>query len=267
MEKHLIAVDLDGTLLTDNKTISRRTKTALYKAMEKGHHVVISTGRPYRASKAFYTELDLNTPIVNFNGAYVHHPLNPNWGVFHSPLGLDTAKHLIKTCEAYDLVNIMVEVKDDVYIKNPEPMALEAFAVGNPKIITGDINETLNDGPTCVLVQPLRENVSHLIKDLEEQHADAVQQRSWGEPWNIIEIIRPGINKAVGLHRVAEDLNIPAHHIIAFGDEDNDIDMLQYAGLGIAMGNAVDDIKKIANDVTATNEEDGIAQYLEKVLL
>ncbi|TCP29771.1 hypothetical protein EV207_10863 [Scopulibacillus darangshiensis] len=266
MKRHLIAVDLDGTLLTDNKTILKRTKSALMKAMEKGHHVVISTGRPYRASKSYYHELGLKTPIVNFNGAYVHHPRNPDWGVYHTPLELDTARALIKTCENYDLANIMVEVKDDVYIRNPEPETLEAFNAGDPKVITGDVNNTLQDNPTCVLIQPHKQHVVSLIKDLEKHHADAVQQRSWGEPWNIIEVIRPGINKAVGLRRVAADLDIPAEHIIAFGDEDNDIDMLQYAGQGIAMGNAMDDIKKAADKVTATNEEDGIAQYLENEL-
>lgn len=78
-KQHLIALDLDGTLLTDNKIISARTKKTIEKAKEQGHIVVISTGRPFRASHAYYKELNLNTPIVNFNGAYVHHPLDVNW--------------------------------------------------------------------------------------------------------------------------------------------------------------------------------------------
>lgn len=78
-KQHLIALDLDGTLLTDNKIISTRTKHTIAKAKEQGHIVVISTGRPFRASYDYYKELDLNTPIVNFNGAYVHHPLDSNW--------------------------------------------------------------------------------------------------------------------------------------------------------------------------------------------
>ena len=267
MEKHLIAVDLDGSLLTDNKTISLRTKTALAKMIEMGHHVVIATGRPYRASKAYYKELQLTTPIVNFNGAYVHHPLNEAWGVYHSPLDLDTVHHLIQTCEAYDLLNIMVEIKDDVYIKNPDPKALNAFALGEPKIITGNIKENLHTDPTCMLIHPQEKNVDALLHDLNRFHADTVNQLSWGAPWHMVEIVRPDVNKAAGLKRIAEGFNVPPERIIAFGDEMNDKEMIAFAGRGIAMGNAAPAIKDIAYDVTLTNEEDGIARYLENLFV
>ena len=97
-KQHLIALDLDGTLLTDNKIISTRTKHTIAKAKEQGHVVVISTGRPFRASYDYYKELGLNTPIVNFNGAYVHHPLDSNWGIHHSPLELATAQEIVRAC-------------------------------------------------------------------------------------------------------------------------------------------------------------------------
>lgn len=265
LDKHLIAVDLDGTLLTEQKSISLRTKKALKKAMEKGHDVVISTGRPYRASRAYYHELGLNTPIVNFNGAYVHHPTAPNWGVRHTPLELQTAKTIFEVCEDYNLENIMVEIIDDVYVKKRDPDMLRLFETGHP-ITDESICQTLNVGPTCLLLQPEAEHLSPLIDDLEKTHADVIHQRSWGGPFNIIEIVHPSVNKAVGLSQIAGHLGYSADQIIAFGDEDNDIEMLQYAGQGIAMGNAADAIKDVANDVTKTNEEDGIAVYLEKVL-
>ena len=74
MKQHLIVLDLDGTLLTDQKVISPKTKAILNQARKDGHQVMIATGRPYRASEIYYRELGLNTPIVNFNGAFVHHP-------------------------------------------------------------------------------------------------------------------------------------------------------------------------------------------------
>lgn len=74
MKQHLIVLDLDGTLLTDNHTISPKTKQTLMKAKEAGHLIMIATGRPFRASNIYYQELGLTTPIVNFNGAYIHHP-------------------------------------------------------------------------------------------------------------------------------------------------------------------------------------------------
>lgn len=265
MDKHLIAVDLDGTLLTEQKSISLRTKKTLKKAMEKGHDVVISTGRPYRASKAYYHELGLKTPIVNFNGAYVHHPQAPLWGIRHTPLELQTAKTIFEVCEDYNLQNIMVEIIDDVYVKKRDSDTLRLFESGHPIADTA-ICETLKVSPTCLLLQPEAEHLKPLIRDLEETHADVIHQRSWGGPLNIIEIVNPSINKAVGLSQIADHLGYKPEQIIAFGDEDNDIEMLQYAGQGIAMGNAADEIKDIASDVTKTNEEDGIAVYLEKVL-
>ena len=80
------------------------------------------------------------------------------------------------------------------------------------------------------------------------------------------EIIRAGMNKAIGLQKIASHYNIPQDRIIAFGDEDNDLEMLQYAGHGVAMGNATDEVKNVANKKTKTNEEDGIAYYLKEVL-
>src|SRR5690606_41588100 len=89
-KQHLIALDLDGTLLKDDKTISTKTKATLEKAKKAGHAIMIATGRPYRSSSMYYQELGLTTPIVNFNGAFVHHPLDQNWGVYHDTLDLKT---------------------------------------------------------------------------------------------------------------------------------------------------------------------------------
>lgn len=85
-ERHLIALDLDGTLLTDDKEISPYTKNIIQQAIAKGHIVIIATGRPHRASIAYYHELALSTPMVNFNGALIHHPTQAKWDALHSPL-------------------------------------------------------------------------------------------------------------------------------------------------------------------------------------
>ncbi|MFK3346359.1 HAD-IIB family hydrolase, partial [Staphylococcus aureus] len=79
MQPHLICLDLDGTLLNDNKEISSYTKQVLNELQQRGHQIMIATGRPYRASQMYYHELNLTTPIVNFNGAYVHHPKDKNF--------------------------------------------------------------------------------------------------------------------------------------------------------------------------------------------
>src|SRR5690625_5463976 len=85
-KQHLIALDLDGTLLTNNKTISMRTKDIIFRAIEDGHIVVIATGRPHRASIQYYQSLGLTTPMVNFNGGLIHHPTDKNWSTEHNPI-------------------------------------------------------------------------------------------------------------------------------------------------------------------------------------
>jgi 5-amino-6-(5-phospho-D-ribitylamino)uracil phosphatase len=267
LDRYLIALDLDGTLLMSDKNIGSRTKEVIGRVQEAGHKVMIATGRPYRASKIYYSELGLDTPIVNFNGAYIHHPLDPKWGVFHNPIPLEIAKRIVKTCLASELKNIIIEVMDDVYIKNPDPKLVESFKMEATQIIYGPIQDTLKTDPSCVLIQTEDRDLENLLKTLEGEYTDVIEQRSWGYPSNIIEIIGKGINKAIGIQRVAEHLHIPRERIIAFGDEDNDIEMLSFVGHGVAMGNAIERVKTAAKHVTSSNDEEGIANFLETFLL
>lgn len=262
---YLIAIDLDGTLLKDDKTVSLRTKHVLQRAMELGHKVCIATGRPYLSSLPYYQELKLTTPIVNFNGALVHHPHDEGFGVYHSPLDLTIAREIIRTCEKFAAKNIMAEVLDDAYVRESDQVA-DIILGGKKSLYSGDLLEILQENPTSILVHPQEHNAEELREALQKEHAEVIEQRSWGAPWNIIEIIRCGMHKAIGLQRIAGYFQIPQERIIAFGDEDNDMEMIQYAGHGVAMGNAIEKLKQIADHVTATNEEDGIALYLEKVL-
>jgi Cof subfamily protein (haloacid dehalogenase superfamily) len=265
-DKHLIALDLDGTLLTDKKTISSRSKETIAKAREAGHIVVISTGRPYRASIQYYQELNLDTAIVNFNGAFVHHPHDKSFGTFHTPLDLKTAKTVIETCEAFRVSNIMVEVIDDFYLRHLDEVFMNTFTAGQNPVEYGNLLHILKDDPTCVLIHPQDYHVKELRELLVDAHASVIDQRVWGAPWNVIEIVKAGMNKAIGLKRLADFYSIPRERIIAFGDEDNDFEMIEFAGQGVAMGNGIQQLKTLANAITATNQEDGISIYLEEAL-
>lgn len=266
MKQYLIALDLDGTLLNKDKRISERNKRAITAAINNGHIVVIATGRPYRASEIYYEELGLDTPIVNFNGAFIHHPTNEEFGSYHSPMELETAKTIIETCEAFQVKNIMVEVIDEFYLKYHDQVLIETFTMGDSPIKFGNLDEILTESPTSILVHPEDHHVDELKDLLKRAHAEVVDQRVWGAPWNVIEIIKAGLNKAVGLKKIAEFYSISPEHIIAFGDEDNDLEMIEYAGVGVAMENAIDQLKEIANEVALTNDEDGIAVFLETYL-
>lgn len=267
-KKHLIALDLDGTLLTDNKEISIRNKQTLAKASQDGHIVVIATGRPNRASINYYNELKMNTPMVNFNGALVHHPRNKGWGVLHNPLPMDTALNVVETCYDLDVYNILAEIEDNVFLDKYDEAIINLFQqLGQTYPFTiGHLKKELVSDPTSLLIHPKESQVDQLRSLLTDHHAEVIEHRKWGAPWNIIEIVKKGLNKAVGLHKIADYYDIPKERIIAFGDEDNDLEMIDYAGVGVAMGNGIDELKSIAKHVTDTNEQDGVGTFLESYL-
>ncbi|MGN7477085.1 Cof-type HAD-IIB family hydrolase [Solibacillus silvestris] len=263
MNEHLIVLDLDGTLLTDDKTISSLTKETLFKAKQAGHQVMIATGRPYRASQLYYNELNLTTPIVNFNGALIHHPKNPMWQSIHTTVNLSVVHDVVESVHKYEYDNLIAEVMDDVYLHREDEGMLQMLHMGSPNILTGDLTRTLLQNPTSLLIQADDVNTPIIRQHLQDVHAELIEHRRWGAPFPIIEIVHKGLSKAVGIDHIAKEMGIPRERIIAFGDEDNDLEMIEYAGVGVAMSNGIDDLKGIANEITLSNNEDGIAKFLQ----
>lgn len=264
-DQHLIALDLDGTLLNDQKKISERTKNTILKLMKDGHVVVIATGRPHRASIGYYHSLGLKTPMVNFNGALIHHPTDKRWDALHNPMPVRTAKTIVEACYDLEVNNILAEVMDDVYLDQYDQKIIDIFqeTENDPPFTIGSLKHKLTDDPTSLLIHPKDDHIFQLRNHLTEYHAEIIEHRKWGAPWNIIEIVKKGMNKAVGLQKIAHYYQIPKERIIAFGDEDNDLEMIHYAGVGVAMGNAIHELKQIAKHTTLTNEQDGIGKFLE----
>jgi 5-amino-6-(5-phospho-D-ribitylamino)uracil phosphatase len=265
--RKLIAIDLDGTGLTRDKRISPRTKKVLERASRDGHHVVIATGRPPRASMQYYHELALRTPMINFNGAYVHHHHDETWGQHHFPLERETAFSVLEACEKFDIRGVMIEVKDNYYLQQHDHDLMKfAASDGSAPAAIGDLRQLVTEHPTNVLVRPEAARLKEFRDYLDEQHADVIEQRMWGVPYNVIEVVRAGVNKGSSLALVAETLGIEREHVIAFGDEDNDLEMIKWAGYGVAMGNANPMVKAVAKHITDTNDNNGIAAVLEGLL-
>ena len=262
MQPYLICLDLDGTLLNDNKEISSYTKQVLTELQQRGHYIMIATGRPYRASQIYYHELNMNTPVVNFNGAYVHHPKAQDFETIHEVLDVEISKNIITALQQSHVTNIIAEVKDYVFINNHDPRLFEGFSMGNPKIQTGNLLEQLNESPTSLLVEAEEDNIPEIKDMLTHFYAENIEHRRWGAPFPVIEIVKRGINKARGIEYAKQYLNIADDRIIAFGDEDNDIEMIKYATYGIAMDNGLQDLNDVANHTTYSNNNDGIGRYL-----
>lgn len=269
-KRHLIALDLDGTLLSNDQTVSEETKNVIQQAINDGHIVVIATGRPHRNSRQYYDFLQLNTPMINFNGAFIHHPFNNSWKrTLHNPFPKSTALNIIDACYDLNVQNILAEVQDTVYLDRHDETIMNIFSSpmtpkGTSPFSIGSVRKQLTDDPTSILIYPRAEHVAELTNHLSDSHATVIGHRTWDAPWHMVEVIKKGIHKALGVKQVADEYQIPRERIIAFGDEDNDLEMIDYAGIGVAMGNAIDELKDIAKYETLTNEEDGVRVFLEE---
>ncbi|MGM0213038.1 Cof-type HAD-IIB family hydrolase [Enterococcus sp. AZ109] len=264
--KKMIAIDLDGTTLNEESRITERTAKTLKRAMEDGHSVVIATGRPYRMSSDFYRELQLSTPMINFNGALVHLPEKHWVNELETSFNRNIVFDIMQEKKNLKLDFIAAEDRntffiDDLSFFDKHMFASEASA---ENLLT---KESLIKNPTSVIVRSQPQNVKEVAEELLQQFGDSVEVNTWGGPNAILEIVAKGIQKAHGLAHIVKVFNMKREEIIAFGDEHNDVEMLDYAGWGVAMANGTDQVKSVADDITAKpNTEDGLADYLEKYL-
>ncbi|MCF7925277.1 MAG: Cof-type HAD-IIB family hydrolase [Candidatus Izimaplasma sp.] len=268
MKKYLFALALDGTLLHDWESISKPTKDYFRQLQADGHKIVLATGRPFRSSEPFHRELGLDTPLINYNGGLVtsHHDDT------FKPYSLTIPKEYILTIfnDNIDYIdNCFGEVKDDIFLykdtKEIEPL-LHNF--NGARLFVGDLNMILNDNTNGFIIVA-KPNKADLIETyVNDKFENRVLCRNWGEHYHhVLELYTPETNKGKGLKYVAEHLKVEQENIIAFGDAHNDIEMLQYAHLGVAMQNAQERLKVYADDVTTLpNTEDGLIDYIDKFL-
>ncbi|MCF1631427.1 Cof-type HAD-IIB family hydrolase [Tetragenococcus koreensis] len=265
MPKKLIALDLDGTTLNNTSTITPKTAQIIQKARDKGHIVSIATGRPYRMSAHYYQQLNLDSPIVNFNGALVHKP-QQKWAYEKEySIQREIAFEILAQKEKLHLDFVAAENRETFFIDNLQNFQKDFFATDTAT--DANLFSQLKTNPTSVMLKTKNEFSSFVVETLTSQFSDEIEVRTWGGPSAILEVVPKGVQKAMAVSVVAESMQINQKDIIAFGDEHNDVELLDYAGWGVAMKNATDQVKSVANDITAkTNDEDGMVEYLEELL-
>jgi hypothetical protein len=268
MKKYLIAVDLDGTLLKDWKSMSTITRDYLKNINKTGHKVVIATGRPYRSAERFYNELELDTPIINYNGGLVTSKQDNNFKPYS--LNLDREDVINIFLETEHLIeNAFTEVKDDIYLLHDTEKIRPLIHYFNGATLTvGRIDKILDKDPNGFLVVCHKGKTEQFEQYIADKYAGKILARNWGHEYDyIVELYTPDTNKAAGLEYVANYLGFKQNDIIAFGDAHNDIEMLHYAHHGVAMKNAQERLKTTVDYVTKyPNTEDGVVHYLNDFL-
>jgi Cof subfamily protein (haloacid dehalogenase superfamily) len=264
MDKKLVIVDLDGTSLKDFETLHHLTKETLSKVREQGHIVAIATGRPFRASSHFYDELELDTKLANFNGGYIHHPQDETIKEVLAPVLKTHIDEVINKTRPY-IENAFAELRDTIYLLNAtdDKLVREVMHLEGSTIIEGDITKTLKTSPNSLILfvkEDSHDDVRKVLDELEEH----ITYRQWENEFsNLFEVYDIDTHKAIAVQHFSEYYGIPRHDIIAIGDGDNDIEMLEYAGVGVAMKNASDKVKSHADIVTEyDNTEGGVGHFL-----
>ncbi|AVK60329.1 HAD family hydrolase [Lactobacillus sp. CBA3605] len=262
MERKLIALDLDGTTLNASSKLNLPTIKIMQCLQTAGHLVSIITGRSYQGSQLIYDELQLTSPMINFNGSLGHLP-HQHWdSEYQFTVNKAIVLALVQHREQLGINQIIAENKNSTLTAGKDLIAGQFFPeIAKSRPIT-PANLTHNPNSLVLLVKSAQRPA--IIAWINDHFGDFVDVGVWGGPNAILEITSKGVHKAKGVAYLADQFHIQRQNIIAFGDEHNDLEMLQYAGLGVAMRNGTASIKATADDVTAyDNEQNGVARYLQ----
>ncbi len=275
--KKAIIMDIDGTLTNSEKKISEKTKNKLMELQEKGALLVLASGRPDKGLTDLFKELEMDKHhgiIITFNGAKVI-DCETNEVLFNQTMTVETCKAVLNHMRNFDVIPMVYKGEyiyvNDVYnnivhVRGKELNVIKYEAsLGNYKLsevidMVDFADYPMNKILTAGEPEYLRENYKEMMKPF----VDTLNCVFTADMY--FEFTEKGIDKANAIRCALLPLGYTKDDIIAFGDAENDKTMIEYAGIGVAMGNAYQDIKDIADYITLSNDEDGIVYALNELL-
>ena len=260
---YLIAIDLDGTLLEGLSGYNKECFDYIRK-LGKTNYVVIATGRPWRGSSFFYNLLELNTPIINYNGALVHSPNDKNFKKVFITVSQSDAVRFLE--DNQDIIsNVFCEVEDEIYIyKEPNEDVDLYLHAGSTPLITGNFKDTLQKDPNGLIAFTTLGTENRLTKYMEDTFGERLKIRFWyHHKYVISEIYNPETTKGNALKKIIEYYQVPYEKTISIGDGNNDIEMFKVTSVKVAMGNSHPTLSTHANIVTKKVSENGVYHFLK----
>ncbi|MBW5448086.1 Cof-type HAD-IIB family hydrolase [Cohnella sp. CFH 77786] len=258
MKYSAIVLDLDGTLLDSNKQVSGRNYNAVMSSHERGMKIIFASARPPRAVKAFLPESFMKIgSFVYYNGAYLkcdhtgtHH---------HEPIDSELTAEVLDYCLRLDPdIDLSLEVLDEWMSLKEYDEDTVARVKGKPVVKT--LAELLTQTATKILISgPTDVNV--LIDRFASRLNIVVTDQG-----SLIQIHSIEASKEKAVARICESMGIPLDHVMVFGDDFNDIGLFEMCGMPVAMGNAVEELKAISKEIKDTNDRDGVAKTLERMI-
>ncbi len=264
MPYKMVVLDLDDTLLREDLTISDRTRDALLRAQREGVRVVLASGRPTGAIWRYAQELEIARHggyIISFNGAVVTDCATEQ-PIFQQALPKETIHELFDHAMEHDAL-ILSYVDDEIVTPRANKWAdIERKLTGMEVRETPDFKGAIQqDAIKAIMLQEPEhlKRVSEKLRPLVQDRMNMVISKPF-----FLEFTDKGIDKRFSLEMLCEKLEILPSEVVAIGDSYNDVGMIRFAGLGICMANGPQDVQAIADHVTESNMEDGIAVALER---
>ena len=262
----LIAIDLDGTLLTSKKTISSYNLAVLRRAVAAGIYITVSSGRRYADAMEFSEAIAPGQPIICSNGsmACTHDPFDVVYCECLSKAKLRAVVEVLEKEKCYYHVYCDDGSVMESRTANPgKKRKLNCYDYAGDVLSGDEMPKYVGDGALKVVCfTPDTEKLVRIRAGMEKI-GDLEINSSW---WDNLEMLAQGVHKGAALRALAEKLNVPMEETMAFGDNENDLSMLSAAGLSVAMGNATDAVKEKADYVTDTNDEDGVGRAIAKLV-
>lgn len=258
----LLALDIDGTILKKDYSLSERVKETIQKASSSGVKVVLATGRMYSATTFITEELGLDTPVLTYSGGLVR---SSNEVFYEKMIPDNIARKVIKELKNFD-IQLNLYLNDELYSETETPVLVKYCEDRKLDYIIKSFDEIENIQANKLLaIGKTPEATAELLEYLQKKFPeDLVIVRSLP---TFCEIIAKDASKGKAIIFLADSWGVTANEIMAVGDQDNDIELLKVAGIKVAMGNATEGLKAIADYIAPSVDDDGLAVAIEKFIL
>lgn len=264
MTFRLMAVDIDGTLLDNSGNLTDNTKKTIRCAVERGLIFTIATGRPIQGVEYLNKMLELDVPFITYNGAMVVMGKSKKI-IYEQKLSSEDARSIIALGEKYG-VTVMVWKNNGLCVRKLDDRVHQYKKIsGVEPVVIEAMDELVEGGVTKVLWYDEEKKIGEYQQQMGSLLRDSINYHT-SRPY-FLEFVDRYASKAIAMQKLGEHFGISQSEMIAVGDGYNDLSMIEYAGLGVAMENAPDAIKEKADFVTLSNDKDGIAHVIHQFVL
>ena len=264
MKYRMIVSDMDGTLLRSDCTISERNADAIRHATDSGIKFVLATGRPIQGVRDYAAMLGLSGPVITYNGAVVV-DLATEEILYEESMNRADAELSLRLGQEYD-TTMCIWSRGQLYVNKINGRAEDYKKIsGVEPVVVTDYTKILDQGITKILWYDTPEMIGQM-PDVMAAKGFTSTTFCLSKPY-FLEFFSSNVSKAAAVGKVCEINGISPDEVIAIGDAPNDLSMLEFAGLGVAMENALDEVKAAVSTVTKSNDDDGVAEVIERYIM